>query len=307
MTFSLQKQSLSHPFSLFPLFFFCATTWFLHVNQMKSTPWKSSEKIHGIQLLSLVSGAEPLWRHHSRGHQHHQGPPQVQRPWGSTELNRSSTLIHRQSLASSPSPLITWKWILDLGVCPRLVSADGERISSWWNNKWKSEAPFTSCMVPCPRGCFWQSESVAAAFRPGSDEPQARLSLTARFWCSQWTGRLCGCCRAMRASHSPNRLAEDNKVVHMDFKIGEQSIWPPSMISKNQPTGFGTTPMISRLHGSHLDAESAGAQHRAGRASSPRQSSSCVTAVDVSLIVRLVIYVFINKRAQHLLSCTPLF
>lgn len=110
---------------------------------------KSNEKIHGIQVLSLVScsGAEMLWRHHSRGHRHHQGPPQVQRPWGSTELNRSSTLIHRQSLASSPSPLLTRKWILDLGVCPRLVSADSERISPWWKNKWKSEAPFTSSHV----------------------------------------------------------------------------------------------------------------------------------------------------------------
>lgn len=141
-------------------------------------------------------------------------------------------------------------------------------------------------MFTCPRGSFWPSESAVAAFRPGSDEPQARLSLAARFWCSQCIGCLCGCCRAMRAFHSPNRLAEDYKVVHMDLKIREQPFWPPTMISKqkNQPTRLGTTPMISRLRGSHLDAESAGAQHRAGRASSPGQSSSCVTAVDVARV-----------------------
>lgn len=192
MTLSLQKQSLFHPFLCFHSIFFWATSWFSHVNQIKSTPWKNSEKIHGIQVLSLVScsGAELLWRHHSYGHQHHQGPPQVQRPWGSTKLDKSSTLIHRQSLASSPSPLITWKWLLDLGVCPRLVSADGERISPWWKNKWKSEAPFTSCMAPCPCGYFWPSESAAAVCHPRSDEPQAWLSSAARFWCSQWTGFL---------------------------------------------------------------------------------------------------------------------
>lgn len=61
-------------------------------------------------------------------------------------------------------------------------------------------------------------------FRPGSDEPQARLSVAARFWCSQWTGFLCRCCRAMRAFHSPNQLAEDDKVVYMNLKIREQPI-----------------------------------------------------------------------------------